>query len=64
MTTDMTGPVREKYDPLIAAGLVPLKRWGSAADVGKAVAAIALDLFPFSTGEVLQVDGGLHIQRL
>jgi 3-oxoacyl-[acyl-carrier protein] reductase len=62
--TDMTGPVREKYDKLIAEGLTPIQRWGTPEDVGKAVVAIALDLLPFSTGEVLNVDGGFHIRRL
>ena len=62
--TDMTGPVKEKYDRLIAEGLTPIKRWGTPEDVGKAVAAIAQDLLPFSTGEVLNVDGGFHLRRL
>ena len=64
MATDMTAPVKEKYDKLIEEGLTPIKRWGMPQDVGKAVAAIALDLFPFSTGEVINVDGGFHIRRL
>jgi NAD(P)-dependent dehydrogenase (short-subunit alcohol dehydrogenase family) len=64
IATDMTGPVREKYDRLIADGLTPIARWGQPADVGRAVAAIAQDLFPFSTGEVLNVDGGFHLRRL
>ena len=64
IATDMTGPVKDKYDPLIAGGLTPIKRWGTPADVGKAVAAIALDLLPFSTGEVINVDGGFHVRRL
>ena len=64
ITTDMTAPVREKYDALIADNLTPIKRWGSPADVGKAVVAIAQDLLPFSTGEVINVDGGFHIRRL
>ena len=62
--TDMTGPVKEKYDQLIADGLMPIKRWGTPEDVGKAVAAIAQDLLPFSTGEVINVDGGFHLRRL
>lgn len=62
--TDMTGPVKEKYDQLIAGGLTPIKRWGTPEDVGKAVAAIAQDLLPFSTGEVINVDGGFHLRRL
>lgn len=64
IATDMTGPVKDKYDKLIAEGLTPIQRWGAPEDVGKAVAAIAQDLLPFSTGEVLNVDGGFHLRRL
>jgi NAD(P)-dependent dehydrogenase (short-subunit alcohol dehydrogenase family) len=64
IATDMTGPVKEKYDKLIAEGLTPIKRWGAPEDIGKAVAAVALDAFPFSTGEVINVDGGFHLRRL
>ncbi|HLY62663.1 MAG TPA: 3-ketoacyl-ACP reductase [Terriglobia bacterium] len=62
--TDMTSPVKAKYDQLISSGLTPIPRWGKPEDVGRAVAAIALDRFPFSTGEVINVDGGFHIRRL
>lgn len=62
--TDMTSTVKGKYDALIAQGLTPLTRWGQPDDVARAVAAIAQDLFPFSTGEVLNVDGGFHLRRL
>ena len=64
IATDMTGPVKEKYDKLIADGLTPIQRWGTPEDVGRAVAAIAQDLLPFSTGEVINVDGGFHLRRL
>jgi len=64
VATDMTRPVKEKYDKLIGQGLTPIKRWGVPEDVGKAVAAIAQDLLPFSTGEVINVDGGFHLRRL
>lgn len=64
IATDMTGPVRDKYDQLIAEGLTPIPRWGTPEDIGKAVAAIASDAFPFSTGEVINVDGGFHLRRL
>jgi 3-oxoacyl-[acyl-carrier protein] reductase len=64
IATDMTGPVKEKYDDLIRGGLTPIQRWGAPEDVGKAVAAIALGLLPFSTGEVINVDGGFHLRRL
>jgi NAD(P)-dependent dehydrogenase (short-subunit alcohol dehydrogenase family) len=62
--TDMTRSVREKYEGMITDGLTPLARWGTPEDVGRAVAAIAEDRFPFSTGEVINVDGGFHIRRL
>jgi 3-oxoacyl-[acyl-carrier protein] reductase len=64
IATDMTGPVKEKYDKLIAEGLTPIQRWGTPEDIGRAVAAIASDAFPFSTGEVINVDGGFHLHRL
>ena len=64
IATDMTSGVKEKYDGLIASGLTPIQRWGEPEDVGKAVAAIAQDLLPFSTGEVINVDGGFHLRRL
>lgn len=62
--TDMTDPVKEKYDQLIAEGFTPIKRWGQPEDVAKAVKAIVEGLFPFSTGEVFNVDGGFHMRRL
>jgi NAD(P)-dependent dehydrogenase (short-subunit alcohol dehydrogenase family) len=64
IATDMTGPVKEKYDRLIAEGLTPIRRWGTPEDVGRAAAAIAQDLLPFSTGEVINVDGGFHLRSL
>jgi 3-oxoacyl-[acyl-carrier protein] reductase len=62
--TDMTAGVKGKYDTLIANGLTPIARWGRPEDVAKAVSAIAQDLFPFSTGEIINVDGGFHLRRL
>ncbi|MBX3415631.1 MAG: 3-ketoacyl-ACP reductase [Pirellulales bacterium] len=62
--SDMTAPVREKYDRLIAEGLSPQRRWGEPADVAKAVAAIVSGYLPFSTGQQIHVDGGFHIRRL
>jgi NAD(P)-dependent dehydrogenase (short-subunit alcohol dehydrogenase family) len=64
IATDMTAMVRQKYDSLIEQGLTPIKRWGTPEDVGKAVVALASDLLPFSTGEVINVDGGFHIRKL
>jgi NAD(P)-dependent dehydrogenase (short-subunit alcohol dehydrogenase family) len=62
--TDMTAAKKSDYDRLISEGLTPQRRWGSAADVGKAVAALASGQFSFSTGAVIPVDGGFHIRRL
>ncbi|MCE0524075.1 MAG: 3-ketoacyl-ACP reductase [Methylacidiphilales bacterium] len=64
MATDMTSGVKKKYDKLIADGLVPQKRWGTPRDVGLAVKAILEGLFPFSTGDVINIDGGFHLRRL
>jgi NAD(P)-dependent dehydrogenase (short-subunit alcohol dehydrogenase family) len=64
ISTDMTAGVKEKYDTLIEKGLCIQKRWGQPEDVGKAVNALAQGNFPYSTGQVLMVDGGLTIPRL
>jgi NAD(P)-dependent dehydrogenase (short-subunit alcohol dehydrogenase family) len=64
IATDMTAPVKAKYDELIAGGLLPLARWGTPEDVGRAVAAVARGDLPYSTGEVIHVDGGFHLWRL
>jgi NAD(P)-dependent dehydrogenase (short-subunit alcohol dehydrogenase family) len=64
IATDMTAVVKEKYDKLIAEGLLPVKRWGYPEDIAKAVAGIALGYLNYSTGEVINVDGGFHLQRL
>ena len=62
--TDMTAGVKEKYDKLIGEGLTVQNRWGYPDDVGKAVSALALGNFPYSTGQVIMVDGGLTLSRL
>jgi NAD(P)-dependent dehydrogenase (short-subunit alcohol dehydrogenase family) len=62
--SDMTAPVKEKYDRLIADGLSPIRRWGKPEDVARAVVALTTDAFPFSTGDRINVDGGFHIRRL
>lgn len=64
MSTDMTAAVREKYDRLLAEGLVPQGRWGTPEDVGMAVRSIIAGDLRFSTGSVIAVDGGFHIRRL
>jgi 3-oxoacyl-[acyl-carrier protein] reductase len=64
MATDMTSGVKAKYDALLAEGLVPQRRWGTPEDVGRAVRAILAGHFPFTTGDVIHLDGGFHIRRL
>jgi NAD(P)-dependent dehydrogenase (short-subunit alcohol dehydrogenase family) len=62
--TDMSAPVAEKYDRLIAAGLTVENRWGEPADVGRAVAMLARGELSYATGNVLNIDGGLTLRRL
>jgi len=62
--TDMTSGVGEKYDKLISEGLCVQSRWGFPEDVGKAVASLSRGDFPYSTGQVIMVDGGLTLPRL
>jgi NAD(P)-dependent dehydrogenase (short-subunit alcohol dehydrogenase family) len=62
--TDMTAGVQEKYDKLFHAGLAVQPRWGVPEDVGKVAAALASGSLPYSTGQVIGVDGGMTIQRL
>src|SRR5271157_1062117 len=64
INTDMTAGVKEKYDVLFARALAPINRWGQPEEVAKAVVALAIQSFPYSTGEVIHVDGGFHIRRL
>ena len=64
IATDMTAAVRDKYDKLIAEGLTPIRRWGRPEDVALAVAACARGDLQFSTGEVINIDGGFHLRTL
>ena len=62
--TDMTAGVQEKYDKLIADGLLVQARWGRPEDIGKACASLSRGDFPYSTGQVILVDGGLTLPQL
>jgi len=65
ISTDMTEGVQEKYDRMIyEEDLLPIERWGQPEDVGKAVSALAEGAYSYSTGEVINVDGGFHLRRL
>ena len=62
--TAMTSVVKEKYDKLIAEGLLPQARWGTPEDIGKACIALAQGYFGYSTGEIIEIGGGFGIPRL
>lgn len=62
--TDMTSGVQEKYDRLFQQGLAIQQRWGTPADIGKVASAMASGNMPYSTGQVVMVDGGMTVQRL
>ena len=62
--TAMTQPVRDLYDRKIAEGITPIRRWGTPDDVGRAVGVIASGAFPYSTGSIFEVDGGLSLRIL
>jgi 3-oxoacyl-[acyl-carrier protein] reductase len=63
IATDMTAGVKEKYDRMIAEGLTLEPRWGQPEDIGRAVAALARGEFPYATGQVVNIDGGMMIGR-
>ncbi|NQU51696.1 MAG: 3-ketoacyl-ACP reductase [Bacteroidetes bacterium] len=62
--TDMTAGVTHKYDTLFEQGLSIQKRWGLPEDIGKVATAMATGMMPYSTGQVVLVDGGMTVQRL
>ncbi len=62
--TDMTKVVKDKYDRLIAEGILPTKRWGYPEDIANAVSAMCSGKLDYSTGQVINVDGGFHIRKL
>ncbi len=64
IATGMTEKVKEKYDNLIAGGLLPIKRWGKPEDIASAVFALCSGALPYVTGQSRDVDGGFHIRRL
>lgn len=64
IATDMTAGVTTKYDAFFASGAVPMPRWGQATDIGGAVVQLAAGAMPYSTGDVIHVDGGMHLPVL
>ena len=61
--TDMTAAGREQYTQLFADGLTSIRRWGTPNDVGSAVASLVTGALPYSTGEVINIDGGYHLRK-
>ncbi|MES2709851.1 MAG: 3-ketoacyl-ACP reductase [Verrucomicrobiota bacterium] len=64
METDMTAGVKEKYDPIISGGKVPMRRWGQPQDAGRAVRSFLTGGLPFCTGESILLTGGLSLPLL
>jgi len=64
IATDMTAAVKDKYDKLIAEGLAPIRRWGRPEDIARAVSTCVRGDLKFSTAQVIDVDGGFHVQTL
>lgn len=62
--SDMTAPVTEKYDRLIAEGLTLERRWGEPDDIGRAAAMLVRGDLPYATGQVLKIDGGMTIRQM
>ena len=62
--TDMTKGVQEKYDRKIEEGLVPQNRWGEPEDIAKGVLSLAEGGFPYSTGTIIEMSGGMNIRHL
>ena len=51
-------------DRLIAEGLIPQNRWGTAEDVARAVSAFGRGDLDYSTGIAIDVSGGFQLRRL
>ncbi|MBE6930142.1 MAG: 3-ketoacyl-ACP reductase [Ruminococcaceae bacterium] len=62
--TDMTAAVTEKYEKLIAEGLLPIARMGTPEDVAGCVVAACSGKLDYTTGQVLNADGGFALRRL
>ena len=62
--TDMTARVKDKYEKMIDGGLLPIKRMGQPEDIAKAVFALTEGYFAYTTGSVMNIDGGFTLSRL
>lgn len=62
--TEMTAPAFDRYDPFIRDGGVPMRRWGQAEDIGRAVTTLACGGLPYTTGTHIDVGGGMQLHRV
>ena len=62
--TDMMAKVENVYEERIADGLLPQRRMGEPGDIALCVRAVAEGRLDYSTGQVLNVDGGFHLRTL
>jgi NAD(P)-dependent dehydrogenase (short-subunit alcohol dehydrogenase family) len=61
--TDMTAPVKAKYDKLIDDGLTIIKRFGKPEEVARIAVTLATGLLPYTAGQIIQADAGLLTVR-
>lgn len=61
--TDLNASLHDLYEPIVRHGFTPIRRWGTPEDVGRVVATLASGSLPFVTGEIIHVDGGLHVPK-
>lgn len=61
--TDLNASMHDLYEPIVRHGFTPIRRWGTPDDVGRVVATLASGSLPFVTGEIIHVDGGLHVPK-
>ena len=60
IVTEMTDALPQQAKD-IALSLIPLKRMGAPADVARAVGFLASEAAAYITGQVISVDGGMHM---
>lgn len=57
--TDMTAPAKARYQQLMEDGLTVIRRWGSPEEVARIAVTLATGLLPYTSGQIIQADGGL-----
>ncbi len=59
--TEMTKPVKAKYDAMFDSGSVPIRRWGTPADIASTVLCMAEGRLVYTVAHAVAIDGGLAI---